>query len=44
VVATADGLKPVGRKSVEFAPPSSVSKPSGAPRERISDVRTPEKQ
>jgi hypothetical protein len=44
VVATADGLKPVGRKSVEFAPASSVSKPSGAPRERISDVRTPEKQ
>ena len=44
VVATTDGLKPVGRKSVEFAPPSNVSKPSGAPRERISDVRTPEKQ
>jgi hypothetical protein len=41
MVATADGLKPVGRKSMEFAPPSKVS---GALRERISDLRAPEKQ
>jgi hypothetical protein len=39
IIATADGLKPAGRKSVEFAAPSNASKVSGSSRDRISDLR-----
>jgi hypothetical protein len=40
-IVAQDGLKAVGRKSVEFTP---APKASGAPHERISDLRAPEKQ
>jgi hypothetical protein len=39
MVATADGVKPVGRKSMEFAPPSNASRVPSSLRERISDLR-----